>query len=56
MNEKKEWFDYNKEDLKDVEKCKEVFARMLRVLENDGHCRGVFHLLAFELFNDDMEN
>jgi hypothetical protein len=51
----KEWFDYDENDLKDVEKCKEVFLHMLRRLENNGDCRHVYHRLAFELFSDYLE-
>lgn len=50
----KEWFDYNAEDLRDTEKCKEVFQRMLQRLETDGHCREVFHKLTFALFCDSL--
>jgi hypothetical protein len=49
-----EWFNYTEEDLKDTAKCKEVFKHMLDRLETDGHCRHVFHRLAYALFNDDM--
>jgi hypothetical protein len=51
----KEWFEYTSEDLKDLEKAKEVFKRMLQRLEADGHCREVFHRLAEELFSDSLE-
>lgn len=54
--EVKEWFDWTEEDLLDDEKQKQIFGKMLRVLENDGHCREVFHRLASLLFNDSMEN
>ena len=49
-----EWFDYTEEDLLDDVKRKEVFQRMLTNLENDGHCRAVYHRLASLLFNDSM--
>ena len=51
----REWFDYTEEDLLDDGKRKEVFLHMLRVLENDGHCREVYHLLASLLFNDRLD-
>lgn len=51
----KEWFDATHDELfHDKEKQKLVFERMLRILENDGHCRSVFHKLAWALFQDEM--
>lgn len=51
-----EWFEWSIEEIEsDVEKQKQIFKRMLERLETDGHCRGVFHKLAFVLFLDDME-
>lgn len=51
----KEWFNYTIEDLADKERQAEVFRHMLRRLEDDGHCRYVFHSLAHVLFQDEME-
>lgn len=54
MSKLKEFWDYTSYDLQDVKKQKEVFSRMLDRLETDGHCRRVFHTLAFVLFRDDF--
>jgi hypothetical protein len=51
----KEFYDYDSDDLRDVTKQKELFERMLRRLESDGHCRRVFHTLGFVLFGDEFE-
>ena len=45
----KEWFEYSQDDLKDTKKCMEVFIHMLKVLENDGHCREVYYKLFLAL-------
>lgn len=49
-----EWFDYTEVELKDKEKQKEVFQEMLMRLERMGDCRYIFHRLAKELFDDDL--
>lgn len=49
----KEWFDYNEEELKEIEKQEAVFIRMLRILENEGKCRAVFHHLSKVLFGNE---
>lgn len=48
----KEWFDYTDDDLQNTDKQKEVFCRMIRLLEDKGKCRYIFHRLAFTLFGD----
>lgn len=53
MNER--WSNYTAEDLKDVEKQKEVFEAMLRCLEDECKCRQAFHELALALFGEDLE-
>lgn len=52
--EPREWFDYAADDLKDEAKRKEVFKRMLQVLEKRGDCRYVYHRLSISLFNEDI--
>lgn len=53
----REWFDWTEEEIeRDKAKQAALFKRMIQRLETDGHCRYVFHRLAFVLFGDDMES
>jgi len=57
MGNQKEWFYYSLQELKESEeKQREVFTQMLRKLEVNGHCRHVFHRLAFVIFKDELES
>jgi hypothetical protein len=47
--------DYLTETLETEESArKEIFLEMLRKLEREGMCRGVYHRLAFVLFGDSL--
>jgi hypothetical protein len=53
----REWFDYTEEELRgNPARQREVFRRMIQVLEKHGECRYVFHRLALHLFGDDMDD